>query len=79
MTVDQRIREQIKEKIEHLPSEKLADILDFLDRIDDQEQHVREILSFAGSWQGLDEEVLNDLTVDLYKNRMVSDREIEVK
>lgn len=79
MTVDQRIREQIKEKIEHLPSEKLADILDFLAKIDDQEQHVREILSFAGSWESLDEEVLNDLTVGLHKNRMVSDREIEVK
>ncbi|MBK8703774.1 MAG: hypothetical protein IPN33_09175 [Saprospiraceae bacterium] len=79
MTADQRIRNQIKDKIEQLPSEKLADVLDFLASIDDQEKHIREILSFAGSWQDLDQEVVNDLTIDLHKNRMVSNREIEVE
>jgi hypothetical protein len=79
MTADQRIRNQIKDKIEQLPSEKLADVLDFLASIDDPEKHIKGILSFAGSWQDLEQEVVNDLTIDLHKNRMVSDREIEVE
>ncbi len=79
MTVNQGIKEQIKEKIEHLPAERLADVLEFLLKIEEEEQHVLKILSFAGTWKESDQEVLDDLTIDLHRNRMLSDREIDVE
>lgn len=76
MTID--LRERIKEKIEHISPERLVDVLDFLKKIEEEELHSLEVLSFAGTWQDLDPEVLDDLTVDLHKNRMISSREIDI-
>jgi len=77
MTAD--MKEQIKEKIDHISSERLADVLDFLTKIEEEEQHIRRILSFAGTWQDLDQEAIDDLTINLHKNRMLSDRKIDVQ
>ncbi|MDX1666999.1 MAG: hypothetical protein R3350_07210 [Saprospiraceae bacterium] len=79
MTAEQRIKEEIQEKIEHIPTERLIDVLDFLIKIEEEEQHIQEILSFAGMWQDLDQEVVDDLTTDLHKNRLALDREIDVE
>jgi hypothetical protein len=78
MTANQSVKEQVKEKIEQIPAERLADVLDFLLKIEEEEQHILEILSFAGTWKGLDQDLWDDLTIDLHKNRMLTDREIEV-
>lgn len=78
MATEQLIKEQIREKIEHIPSERLADVLDFLLKIEEEEQHVREILSFAGIWRDMDKELIDELTVNLHKNRMASDRQIDL-
>ena len=79
MTANQRVKEQIKEKIEHIPVERLTDVLALLLKIEKEEQHVLEILSFAGSWKAFDQEWLDELTVGLHKHRMLADREMNVE
>jgi phosphopantetheine adenylyltransferase len=79
MTADQRIKKQIIEKIDHIPSERLSDVLEFLAKIEEEEQHIKEILAFAGTWQDLDQEVVDDLTVNLHANRILSNRAIDTE
>ncbi len=73
------IKEQIKEKIDHISSERLSDVLDFLTKIEEEEHNIRGILSFAGSWRDLDQEAFDDLTTNLHKNRLLSNREIDTQ
>jgi len=70
-TMTANMKEQIKEKIDLISSERLADVLDFLMKIEEEEQHIQGILSFAGAWQDLDQEAIDDLTINLHKNRMI--------
>jgi hypothetical protein len=74
MTIN--IKEIIKEKIDRIPDGRLEDVLNFIQRIEEEEQHIKEILAFAGIWHELDPEVLDDLTVNLHDKRLLSNREI---
>lgn len=73
MTAEQKLKEEIKERIEHVPAERLSDVLDFIKNMEEGAE-VAEIMSFAGIFSDLDNEVLDAMTIDLQENRMLQSR-----
>lgn len=69
MTAEQKLKEEIKERIEHVPAERLSDVLDFIKSMEENSE-IAEVLSFAGMFNDLDEEIINTLTVSLHKIRL---------
>ncbi len=69
MTADNQIRQQIFRKIRRIPSNKLNDLNDYLSKLDLSIDKSTKILSFAGSWNNVDEEAFEELTDKLISNR----------
>ena len=68
MTADNQIRQQIFRKIRRIPSNKLNDLNDYLSKLDLSIDKSTKILSFAGSWNNVDEEAFEELTDKLISN-----------
>ncbi|MCB0564117.1 MAG: DUF2281 domain-containing protein [Phaeodactylibacter sp.] len=79
MTANQRIKEEIREKLDKLSSEKLQEVLEFLESLEDASPQTQKILSYAGIWKDMDPALFEDLTTNLHKNRVASSRAIDVE
>lgn len=79
MTASQKLRDDIHKRIEKLPTDQLQELLIFLISLEKDTTHIEKVLSFAGIFKDLDDEVFNDLTINLHENRMASTREIDTK
>jgi len=79
MTASQKLRDDIHKRIEKLPTDQLQELLIFLISLEKDATHIEKVLSFAGIFKDLDDEVFNDLTINLHENRMASTREIDTK
>jgi len=79
MTASQGLRDDIYKRIEKLPADQLQELLIFLISLekDTTTTHIEKVLSFAGIFKDLDDEVFDDLTINLHENRMASTREID--
>lgn len=77
MTASQKLRDDIYKRIEKLPADQLQELLIFLISLEKDTTHIEKVLSFAGIFKDLDEEVFDDLTINLHENRMASTREID--
>ena len=66
---DTQIRQQIFRKIRRIPSEKLNDLNDYLSKLEQTSGTSSKTLSFAGSWNNIDESVFDELTENLISNR----------
>ena len=69
MKADTQIRQQIFRKIRRIPSEKLNDLNDYLSKLEQASDQSSKTLSFAGSWNNIDESVFDELTENLISNR----------
>jgi hypothetical protein len=69
MTTDTQKRQQILRKIYRVPPDKLDEIEKFLSNIDKDTPPKSKNLSYAGSWENIDESVFEDLTKNLINNR----------
>ena len=69
MKADTQIRQQIFQKIRRIPSEKLNDLNDYLSKLEQTSDKSSKTLSFAGSWNNIDESAFEDLTENLISNR----------
>ena len=69
MKADTQIRQQIFRKIRRIPSEKLNDLNDYLSKLEQASAKSSKTLSFAGSWNNIDESVFDELTENLISNR----------
>lgn len=69
-----KIRNSIITKIQHLSPDKLKQVDNLLNEIEDKPTAKEKTLQLAGSWKDLDEEIFNDLTTNLHVNR-VNDRQ----
>lgn len=63
-------RKNILAKISELPEIQLALVDEYLEKITDKENELSSILSYAGIFKELDNETLDDLTVNLPQNRI---------
>lgn len=69
MIADTQIRQQILRKIRRMPSNKLNDLNEYLSKLEQSDEKTSNTLSFAGSWNNIDESAFNELTVNLITNR----------
>ena len=68
------IKTAIIPKLDFLSIEELRKIFEFVKKINrDEEAHDR-LLSFAGSWQDMDKDIFDDLTINLAQNRVKDTR-----
>lgn len=68
------IRKRIWKRIERMSSDKLNDILKYLESLDTNMKNKKQILSYAGTWNDLDSETLSEFTDNLIDRRISSSR-----
>jgi len=69
MTARTEILKNIISKIDQLPETKLKEILSYIEGIENLNETQEFFLSFAGSWKGLDESLLIEMTKNLHERR----------
>jgi len=77
MIADNQIRQQILRKIRRIPSNKLNDLNEYLSKLEQTMEKSSKILSFAGSWNNIDESAFNELTDNLISNRNKQSRRFD--
>ncbi|MDP4228240.1 MAG: hypothetical protein Q8910_17945 [Bacteroidota bacterium] len=77
MTTDNQIRNQIVRRIRKIPSERLNDLADYLDKLEQTTGKPAKILSFAGCWSDIEDSAFNDLTENLLINRQKNTRRFD--
>jgi len=76
MTVKDKLRNNLIQKIQKLSIEKLTEMNGVLDKIENQLKSKEKTLNLAGSWKDLDDDIFSDLTENLVKNR-AKDRQMD--
>jgi hypothetical protein len=71
---DTQKRQQILRRIYRIPNEKLKELEDFISKLEPDNNKKDRILSFAGSWQNIDDSVFIELTENLISNRQRNKR-----
>jgi hypothetical protein len=74
MITDTQRRQIILRKIYRIPTEKLKEVDDFISKLEIEMNKKSHTLSFAGSWQDIDDSILNDFTDSLISNRQRNKR-----
>lgn len=64
-------------KIFRVPSDKLEELDDFVSKLEQNIDKKSNTLSFAGSWQNIDDSIFNDLTENLINNRQANHSRID--
>ena len=77
MIADTQIRQQILRKIRRIPSDKLNDLNEYLSKLEQTTDKTSKILSFAGSWNNIDEAAFDELTDNLILNRNKNSRRFD--
>ena len=77
MISDTQIRQQILRKIRRIPSNKLTDLNEYLSNLEQTTEKSTKILSFAGSWNNIDESAFKELTDNLISNRNNNSRRFD--
>lgn len=77
MIADTQIRQQIFRKIRRIPSNKLSDLNDYLNKLEQTTEKSSRLLSFAGSWNNIDESTFDELTKNLISNRNKNSRRFD--
>lgn len=79
MTPETKIRNQILKMINRIPKEKLADIEKYLEKLESQNSKKKNILSYAGIWKDMDDDLLKEFTDQLIPRRQASKRRNDEK
>ncbi|HRW97329.1 MAG TPA: hypothetical protein P5104_07350 [Bacteroidales bacterium] len=69
MTTETKIRKQILRRIERIPDEHLAEIDDYLKKLENRSTKRDKILAYAGAWNDIDESVFREFTEELLTRR----------
>jgi hypothetical protein len=69
MNTDIRIRSQILKRIQKIPSNRLAELNDFVSKLERNAGKKDRILSFAGAWENLETSIFDEFTEKLISNR----------
>ena len=76
MNVKNRLRNSLIKKIQQLSTDKLTEINNLLNKIENKVESKQKTLKLAGTWKDLDQDVFNDLTIRLHDHRS-HDRQID--
>ena len=77
MITDTQRRTQILRKVNRIPVDKLKELDEFVSKLEEGIVRKSKILSFAGLWRDIDDEVFDELTNNLISNRQRSRRRID--
>jgi hypothetical protein len=77
MITDNQIRHQIFRRVSRIPKEKLRELSDFLSKLEDNFGKKQKVLSFAGAWNDIDDDVFSELTDKLIDNRSKNRKRID--
>jgi len=69
MTTETKIRKQILRRIERIPDEHIAEIDDYLKKLENRSTKRDKILAYAGAWNDIDESVFREFTEELLTRR----------
>ena len=75
MTVKNRLRNKLVRLIQRLSTDKLTEVNNILDKIEQHLKSKEHTLKLAGSWKDLDNDLFSDLT-DKHHFRRTSDRDL---
>ncbi len=77
MIAETQIRQLIFRKIRKIPSNKLNELNDYLNKLETTTDKPSKVLSFAGSWNNIDDSALNEFTINLIANRNKNTRRFD--
>ena len=75
VTVKNRLRNKLIRLIQRLSTDKLTEVNNVLDKIEQQFKSKENTLKLAGAWKDMDNDLFSDFTDKLHFHR-TSDREI---
>jgi DNA-directed RNA polymerase subunit F len=77
MITDKQRKTQILRRIQKLPPDKIKELHEFMDKLEQESPKKSKILSYAGAWSDMDESTLDDLTENLISRRQKNMRRFE--
>ena len=77
MITDKQRKNQILRRIQKLSPDKIKELHEFMDQLEQETPKKGKILSYAGAWSDMDESTLNDLTKNLISSRQKNKRRFE--
>lgn len=66
------LREELINMIKAMPEENLSAIEELLNEEKQKQKRINQILSLAGSWNDMPDQLLKELTTDLHKMRALN-------
>ena len=76
MTARSKIIKEIVDKMDNIPNNQLEEVLSYVDKIESSIRKKQKILSYAGSWKDIDDDLFSDLTENLHQNRLIESNNI---
>lgn len=77
MITDKQRRNQIIRRIQRISPDKIKKLQDFIDKLEENTPSKKKVLSYAGAWSDIDEDLFNDLTENLISKRQKNKRRFE--
>lgn len=68
------LRQRIFKMIGKVPPDKLSDLLEYITTLEKSMEKQSKVLSYAGSWNNIDDSAFDELTTELISNRSRSTR-----
>ncbi len=77
MKSDTQIRDQLIRRIKRIRADKLKQLDDYAAKLEEPINNKEKILSFAGAWENIDDDLFNDLTDKILTRRQMNKRRID--
>jgi len=76
MTTETQIRSKISKQVQRIPPYKLNELIEYLDKLEQETNKKNKVLSYAGIWKKIDEDIFREFTDDLMVRRGKKSQEI---
>lgn len=77
MKTDTQIRKMIMQRIKRVPGNRLKELDEYVAGLEQKMNQRERILTYAGVWKNIDDEVFDDLTENLLTKRTQSKRRFD--
>ena len=77
MISDTQIRNQLLRRIHRIRADKLRQLDDYAAKLEENINNKEKILSFAGAWENIDDDLFNDFTDRLITRRQRNKRRVD--
>ncbi|MEM9672502.1 MAG: hypothetical protein AAF992_07900 [Bacteroidota bacterium] len=75
-TTENNLRDKIINRISSLAQDKLQNVDEYIDMLEGTEKCKQKILSSAGIWKDMDDDIFQSLTAHLHANRQQGSKRI---